>query len=419
MTTRHVRAEERPRLLVVATGWQVYREYLLRSIGERFRIHLFHVAEPTWEKAHIAGWTVLPSTIDGPAMAEEALRVAGQSPFDGVLCWDEARILPTSYVTEALGLRGGGPEVIARVRDKGRTRAALDAAGVAQPRSAPVTTLQEALDAAGRIGYPVVLKPRGLAASLGVVRVKDAAELRGSFAFSIEAKAPDPVGLDFATPLLVEECVTGEEVSVDSVVRDGKVTALYVGRKVVGYPPYSEEIGHVVAGDDPLLRDPALLDALRDIHAALGFRDGWTHSEFILTAGGPRLIEVNGRLGGDMVPYLGYLATGIDPGLAAASAACGLPPSIEPGRSRVAGIRFFYPEKENTTIASVGFAQDRLPAAIERTSPMVPPGAVVSPPPAGIVVGRVAFAIAVADSAEECREALEAAEDALVVETAS
>lgn len=418
MTTQHERAAERPHLLVIATGWQVYREYLLRSISERFQIHLFHVVEPTWEKAYIAGWTVVPSTIDGPAMAAEALHACEQDPYRGVLCWDEARILPTSYVTEALGLRGGGPEVIARVRDKGQTRAALDAAGVAQPRSYPVTTMDEALEAADRIGYPVVLKPRGLAASLGVVRVKDAGELRDGFSFALDAKAPDPVGLDFATPLLVEEFVSGEEVSVDSVVRNGQVTALYVARKVLGYPPYSEEIGHVVAGDDPLLRDPALLEALQDTHTALGFLDGWTHSEFILTAGGPRLIEVNGRLGGDMVPYLGWRATGIDPGLAAASVACGLAPEVEPGPSRVAGIRFFYPAKEDTTIKAVAFDEARLPAATDQVSPMVLPGAVVSPPPTGIVLGRIAFATAVADSADECRGALQTAETALVVETA-
>jgi len=408
---------QRPHLLVIATGWQVYREYLLRSISERFRIHLFHVAEPTWEKAYITGSTVVPSTIDGPAMAAEARRLHERDPIDGVLCWDEARILPASYVTEALGLRGGGPEVITRVRDKGRTRAVLDAAGVAQPRSVPVTTLDEALVAADDIGYPVILKPRGLAASLGVVRVKDAGELRDGFTFALEAKAPDPVGLDFATPLLVEEYVTGEEISVDAVACDGEVTALYVARKVIGYPPYAEEIGHVVTGDDPLLRDPVLLRALKDTHAALGFRDGWTHSEFILTPDGPRLIEVNGRLGGDMIPYLGRLATGIDPGLAAAAAACGVAPDVEPDRARTAGIRFFYPAEENTTIASVGFAGERLPAGIDQVSPMVLPGTVVSPPPEGIVLGRIAFATAVADTAAGCREALESAEGALVVET--
>lgn len=418
MTTQDERAGERPHLLVVATGAQVYREYLLRSIGERFRVHLFHVAEPTWEKAHISGWTVLPSTIDGPAMADAARRLHERRPVDGVLCWDEARILPASHITAALGLRGGGPEVIARVRDKGQTRAALDAAGVPQPRSYPVTTLDDALDAAARVGYPAILKPRGLGGSLGVVQVKDAGELRDRFAFAAGARAADPVGLDFATPLLVEELVTGDEISVDSVVRDGEATPLYVARKVVGYPPYSEEVGHVVAGDDPLLRDPALLTAVRDAHRALGFRDGWTHTEFILTHDGPRLIEVNGRLGGDLIPYLGRLATGIDPGPAAAAAVCGLAPDVEPDRARVAGIRFFYPEQDDTTIRSVRFDEARLPDAIDRFAPMVAPGDVVSPPPAGILVGRVAFATAVADSAEECRAALETAETALVVETA-
>ncbi|TDE28625.1 ATP-grasp domain-containing protein [Actinomadura sp. 6K520] len=408
---------DRPHLLVIATGWRVYREYLLRSISERFRVHLFHVAEPTWEKEYITGWTVVPSTIDGPAMAEEALRLAGREPVDGVLCWDEARILPTAHVTEALGLPGGGPETILRVRDKGRTRAALDAAGVPQPRSAPVTTLDEALRAAEDIGYPVVLKPRGLAASLGVVRVKDAGELRDRFTFSLSAKAPDPVGLDMPTPLLVEECVTGEEISVDAVVRHGEVTALYVGRKVVGYPPYMEEVGHVVAGDDPLLSDGVLLDALQSAHTALGFRDGWTHTEFILTADGPKLIEVNGRLGGDMIPYLGRLATGIDPGHAAAAVACGLAPDVAPAHARAAGIRFFYPAHDDTTIASVGFDPARLPAEVDQVSPMVLPGTVVSPPPKGIVLGRIAFATAVADTVPECHEALQAAGSALVVET--
>ena len=99
---------------------------------------------------------------DHPAMADAARRLHERRPVDGVLCWDEARILPASHITAALGLRGGGPEVIARVRDKGQTRAALDAAGVPQPRSYPVTTLDDALDAAARVGYPAILKPRGL-----------------------------------------------------------------------------------------------------------------------------------------------------------------------------------------------------------------------------------------------------------------
>ncbi|MEU4215441.1 ATP-grasp domain-containing protein [Actinoplanes sp. NPDC026623] len=409
----------RPRLLLVGSGMQTYRQYLLESIGTAFDVHLLHTAEPTWEKPYLAGWTVLPSTVDGPAMAAAARVLHEKDPVAGVLCWDEGRIHATAFVAQALGLRNGDPAVIWRLRDKAQTRAALAVAGVRQPRSIPVSTEQEALDAAELVGYPAVLKPRGLGASLGVVRVADPAELRSGYPFTRDTTAPDPVLYASDQPVLVEQCVFGEEISVDAAVRDGVVTPLFVGRKVVGYPPYAEEVGHFVDAADPLLSDPVLRAALQDTHAALGFRDGWTHTEFMLTADGPQLIEVNGRLGGDLIPYLGELATGVDPGPAAAAIACGQAPDLAPTRRRVAGVRFFYVDEEDTTIEEVSFDADALPGSIDRAVPVALPGAVVSPPPRGTVWGRIAYATVVGDSIAECRSGLDAAEAALRVDTDS
>lgn len=406
--------QRRPLLLVISTGIRPYREYLLRSISAEFRIHLFHAAEPSWEKEFISGWTVLASTADGPAMVAAARALHQREPIDGVLCWDEARIHASSYVAQALGLRNGDPVVIARVRDKGQTRAALEAAGVHQPRSVPVKDLPEALEAAAQVGYPAILKPRGLGASLGVVRVENALELRKMFAFTRDTRAPEPVDLP-ERPILVEQCVLGEEISVDAVVREGRVTPLFIGRKVLGYPPYAEEVGHYVSATDPLLHDPALLAAIQRTHAALGFTDGWTHSEFMLTSSGPQLIEVNGRLGGDLIPYLGLLATGIDPGLAAARVACGLAPNLTATRAKTAAIRFFYVAEENTEIESVDFETAGLPDEVHQVLAVAKPGAVVSPPPKGTAFGRIALAIAVADLAASCATALDAAEAALVI----
>ncbi|WP_066951384.1 ATP-grasp domain-containing protein [Streptomyces lushanensis] len=419
MTEARSTTGQSPLLLLIATGMRTYREYLLRSISTGFRVHLFHVDEPTWEKEFVSGWTVLPSTLDGPAMARAARELHAREPVAGVLCWDEGRIHAASHVAEALGLRNGDPSVIWRLRDKGQTRAALDTAGVTQPRSVPVKTLDEALAAADLVGYPAILKPRGLGASLGVVKAGDAGQLRERFPFTAGMKGPDPEPLLYSTdqPVLVEELVTGEEISVDSVVQDGKAVPLFIARKVVGFPPYAEEIGHYVDAGDPLLSDPRLLEAIQDTHTALGFRDGWTHSEFMLTATGPHLIEVNGRLGGDMIPYLGMLATGIDPGLVAARVACGMAPGVMPSLRQVSGIRFFYVEHDDTLIESVSFLETDLPSAVERLVPVARPGAVVSPPPKGTVWGRIAFAIATGRSIEECRAALDAAESALAVRT--
>jgi hypothetical protein len=133
----------------------------------------------------------------------------------------------------------------------------------------------------------------------------------------------------------------------------------------------------------------------------------------MLTPSGPQLIEVNGRLGGDMIPYLGLLATGIEPGTAAAAVACGRTPDLTGDRLRVAAVRFFYVDDDDTTLASVEFDRSAVPATIDRLAVVAQPGAVVSPPPKGTVFGRIAYATASAGTAQECDKALDAAEAAL------
>jgi biotin carboxylase len=404
--------DPRPVLLVISTGMRHYREYLLASIGPRYRVHLFVGAEPTWEKDYVDGWTVLSSTLDADilvAAARELPRV------DGVLCWDEARILATAHVAQALGLPGGDPDMVLRCRDKHLTRQALAAAGVPQPESVLVDGEAEALAVADRIGYPVVLKPRALAASLGVVRVRSADEVRAQFAFTRDTTVPEAPHYD--VNVLVEECVTGTEVSIDSAVHAGQVTPMFVARKEVGYPPYYEEIGHVVDAADPLLSDPEIRRLLDDTHAALGFTDGMTHTEVMLTADGPRIIEVNARLGGDMIPYLGMRATGADPGLAAAAVACGQPPVVRPDRALVGAVRFCYVDADDLRIDRIEAVTGGLPPEVDRVQPLAAVGEVMSPPPKGTLWGRIAYLTVFADTLAQCRTAMEAAQAALLVET--
>src|SRR5262245_36524962 len=137
---------ERPSLLVIATGWRQFREYLLASIGRRYRVHLLLSTEPSWELEHVAGWTVLRNmkdTVDATEMIEAARALP--EPPAGVLTWDEARILQAAKVAAAFGLPGGDPDMVMRCRDKHLTRLALAGAGVAQPRSVLVAGAEEAL----------------------------------------------------------------------------------------------------------------------------------------------------------------------------------------------------------------------------------------------------------------------------------
>lgn len=402
---------ERPHLLVVATGMRLFREYILRSIGPRYRIHMFLHAEPTWEKDYIEGWTVLETTLEAPLLVDAARALHEKSPIDGVLCWDEARILQTAHVAEALGLPGGDVAMVNRCRDKHLTRKALAEYGVPQPASFLVDTVDDALAVAADVGYPVILKPRALAASLGVVKVNDPGELTENWEFAHDTTVPEAPHYD--VKVLVEEFADGYEISIDSAVFQGQVTPFCLARKEIGYPPYAEEIGHYVDAHDPLLVDQELMKVLADAHAAIAFTDGVTHTEIMMTADGPKVIEINARIGGDMIPYLGLQATGADPGLAAAAVACGLAPELVPDRAMCGGVRFFYVDENETILDSVSFDQTDLPGTVDQLVVLMEPGANTSPPPVGTLWGRIAYATAVATSLDDCRAGLDAAEKAL------
>ena len=369
----------------------------------------------TWELPYLAGHTVV-DTLDADAMTE-AVRAIPER-VAGILSYDEARIAATAVVAERFGLPTSPPRAVLRCRDKWLTRQALAAAGVPQAASVAVASPDEAVTAAARIGYPVVLKPRNLAASFGVSRADDEAGVRAAYERARGVSLPEAPER-FDQDVLVEEFLDGPEISVDAVVVDGRVEPMVVAHKQTGYAPSFEETGHLVDAADPLLADPELAAVLTAAHAAVGYTTGTTHTELRRTAAGLKVIEINGRLGGDMIPLLGLLAGGPDPDVVAAAVACGQrPDTTAPGTARVAGIRFYYPD-EDVTVGTLELDETLLPPQTYEAVLLTGPGERVLLPPRGSAwESRLAHVIAVADTADELRGALEDAAKAIRLEPA-
>uniref|UniRef100_UPI0034E0364A ATP-grasp domain-containing protein n=1 Tax=Streptomyces flavofungini TaxID=68200 RepID=UPI0034E0364A len=391
-------------VLVVGSGTQEYREYRLRSAALRADLWLLDTAAPTWQSPHLAGATEVDPT-DLNALTRAARAVADQRKVLGVFCYDEALILPAAQVAEALGLPGPSVTAVRNCRDKHRTRALLRDVGLPQPRFALVADLAEAAAAAEWIGYPVVVKPRGLGASRGVALVRSADDLAGLFA---DARAAHYPGVPtYRAGILVEEYLEGPEISVDGVVHEGRYTPMFLARKEVGLFPYFEETGHMVSAGDPLLTDPSLRWVLAATHRALRVDDAVTHTEVRLTTRGFVVIEVNGRLGGDLIPYLGSLATGIDPGLAAADVAVRARPGLDAVRARTTGIRFLYPP-EHCRVDEVAVPEPGAVPGLLRAVALAGPGDELRLPPLDYLQ-RYAYVLCEADTPAECAARLDAA----------
>nr|WP_239074330.1 ATP-grasp domain-containing protein [Streptomyces sp. SID10853] len=300
------------------------------------------------------------------------------------------------------------PEAARRCRDKLATRRLLGAAGVPSAAYHHVHSHAEAAEAAHALGWPVVVKPRGLAGSIGVSLVDGPEQLARAFEQARTSTFPGISALDGA---IVEEYLEGPEISVDCAVSDGEVHVVNVAHKQLGFAPYFEETGHRVAP----WRDEPWADEMRSVvaraHTVLGIRTGLTHTELRLTRTGPRVVEVNGRLGGDFIPLLGTLATGVDPVTAAVDIALGRAPELTPTRDRCAEVRFLYPEHDSTVDALDLTGAAAVPGIVEAV-PLVAPGSELRLPPRGIVP-RIAALIAVGDSPAECTAALDSARRAV------
>ncbi len=392
-------------LLVISSGNQTYREYAFRSIAERYAIILLNDKPKTWQAPYVLDFVQVTLT-DHKAVIATARALAERYQLAGVFTYDEPFVEIAAEVAKTLNLPYNTPETARLCRDKHLMRQAWDRAQVPSAHSYMVRSVQEAERAIEQIGYPVVLKPRGMAASAGVIRVDRAEDLPATYA--VANMDLHPAFFAAARGVLVEEYLDGPEISVESAVIDGNVTIVAMTRKQLGFAPYFEETGHIVAPNQPLPQESAIRDVVIAAHQALGVRMGITHAELRLTQQGPRMIELGARSAGDLIPYLVQLATGIDLNGVGARIAANESPRLEPTRHTAAAIRFLYPSYDakilRLAVEQTAFEQPWIDQIVFEARP----GDVLRLPPRGFL-SRLGFVVVTGNSAEECQARIEQA----------
>jgi biotin carboxylase len=392
-------------LLVIGSGLKLYREYIVRTLSERarqakLRLVLINNLRPTWQHDYFDDITVV-NVFDHQLLAATARTLAGRYTITGVMCWDEPLVMPAAELAAEFDVPGLSIPGVHGCRDKYSCRTRLTAAGMLQPGFELAADLDQARAAAARIGYPVIVKPRALGASMGVSLASGVPELE--FAYRVAHEASLVGDEPYRGGAIIEGFADGPEISIDGAVHKGEYLPMFLARKTTGWPPFFEEVGHVVDSADPLLGDEQLLDVLARTHHVLGIENGITHTEVRLSSRGPVVIEVNGRLGGDLIPFLGQVATGIEPGAVLFDVTTGQRPDLTHTRAGVAGIRFGYPDHD-CVVRSVT-VPEAAPGLV-LASRMVDPGTTLRLPPGGYIA-RHSFVICSAPDARTCARRLD------------
>ncbi|KAF4650617.1 Carnosine synthase 1 [Perkinsus chesapeaki] len=245
--------------------------------------------------------------------------------IDGICTVWEISILPVARLCEEFGLPGCPVRAIELARDKQRTRDALDKAELPGIRHKMILSEADLGSAAEYVGFPAVLKPVSGCASLGVQKVTDLDDLvnvyrstRKEFmdlvfvngAFVHNAASADHA-FEFGS-FMLEEYLDGAEVDVDIVMSDGVATYVCVHDNGPTLEPHFNETWDLLPSALPTEQVAALEDLAVNSVLAMGFTMGVFHVEAKYTSRGPRLIEVNARMGGGTVHMMHKEATGVD-----------------------------------------------------------------------------------------------------------
>ncbi len=199
------------------------------------------------------------------------------------------------------------------LRDKALLREATTAAGVRNPASAAVSSLDDVREFAAAHPGPLVLKPTNRQGSVGTTIVRDLAELDRAWAQAHEVEEAAFVAYQrLPLRLQVEEFIEGTEYSVEMLVREETSQFANVTGKLLHPGVRPVELGHLVPADVADTTAAALVDSTAELMRVIGFDTGVVHCEWIVRDGTPYLVECSGRLPGDGIVYLIERAWPID-----------------------------------------------------------------------------------------------------------
>ena len=272
---------------------------------------------------------IIMSTRDIEGSVRVAKAQNDLTPISAVLTVGTDAAMTVSAVANALNLTGIKFEDAEAATNKIKMRTRFKKKGVPSPNFFPVWTINDAKKGYKELGFPVVIKPSNNMGARGVIRVNNKSEISDAFNYS---KNASPSG-----ELIIEEYMDGDELSIDAVIYNGEITITGIADRIIKYPPYFVEIGHLMPSQKPQEILDEACSVMKKGILALGINPGCAKGDIKLTKDGPMVGEIAARLSGGFMSAFTYpLSTGVDLMRAAIEIALGQEPgNLDPVINKV------------------------------------------------------------------------------------
>jgi carbamoylphosphate synthase large subunit len=287
------------RVLVVAatTGYQI-RSFgqAAEALGVRLSFasdRCDQLEDPWWDQA------IAVRFHDQARSVAAVVAACGDRVPDGIVAVGDRPVVLAAALARAFGLPGHPPAAAACSRNKLLTRRALQAAGLPTPWFEPVASDADIAALAGRLPYPVVVKPLALSGSRGVMRVNGAEECLAAFdRLRALLRLPDVrAERDRAhDQALVESFIPGVEYAVEGLLDEGTFRLLAIFDKPDPLDgPFFEETIYLTPSAAPADVARRIVDGVEAAGRAMGLHHGPMHAECRVDGSDVYVLEIAAR----------------------------------------------------------------------------------------------------------------------------
>ncbi|MCC9079025.1 carbamoyl-phosphate synthase large subunit [Litorilinea aerophila] len=165
-------------------------------------------------------------------LAGVIVQFGGQTPLN----------LATSLQRAGVPILGTPPDAIDLAEDRDRFGALLDELSIPAPAHGTARTTEDAVAVAGRIGYPVVVRPSYVLGGRAMAIVDDEAALRRYMAEAVAVSMDKPILIDQfledAYEVDVDAICDGERVIIGGIMQHIEEAGIHSGDSACVLPPY-------------------------------------------------------------------------------------------------------------------------------------------------------------------------------------
>src|SRR3990167_4469373 len=222
-----------------------------------------------------------------------------ENKIDGVITFWDREVHAVYAICAALNLPGSTPEAVENAKNKYNMRQVLQKNNIAQPLFHFVKMKNDLRDAAKILSFPFILKPTAASASQGIFLLNNESEM--DKVFSAIENAMRPSYWFRPDEYIAEDFMTGTEYSVEGIIQNQNefffvgITAKQTTQE------YFAEWQHCFPANIDDENENLLYEISKKAITAIGLTHTAFHAEVMMTSAGPKIVEVNARLGGDLI----------------------------------------------------------------------------------------------------------------------